>query len=479
MARQGRVKSFCSLCSDCRLTGYQVVLIQVASSTTEQSELETTLSDIAMRINSTHSTLAHQPLVFLKQDLSFVQYLALITVADALMVTSLREGMNLTSHEFIYCQDGKHGTKAHGCLILSEFTGSASLFDGHALLVNPWDYRQCAEAIHTALTMSPAEREEMWRKLLDAVLQNSTINWVKSFRDTLDKVWKEHSSRETMSVPRLSISRLEEAYRKSQRRLFILDYEGTLASWGSPTSIILTTPQRALTTLTDLTEDPKNIVYVMSSRMPEEMERLFRQVSGLGLIAENGCFVREPQRDSWIKLNEESHMKAWKPGAMGILNYFRERTEGSWIEERHCSLVFHYASAEDKATAARQASECADHINDACANQRVHAIPVEGALVVQTSDTNKATAAELVWRYAIERGKKDGYAGRPDFLLVVGDSREDEVVFRWANKLAEAKAVENVTTVTLGSRSTEAKATLTQGVTGKTTSSYYLLLLTD
>jgi trehalose 6-phosphate synthase complex regulatory subunit len=444
-----------------------VVLIQVASSTTEQIELETAISDIAMRVNSTHATLAHQPLVFLKQDLSFPQYLALITVADALIVTSLREGMNLTSHEFIYCQDGKYGPKAHGPLILSEFTGSASVFDGHALLVNPWDYRQCADAIHTALSMPPSQREEIWDKLCEAVIRNSTTSWVKSFTERLSSVWKEHSSRETMAVPRLSVTKLEDAYRVSHHRLFILDYEGTLASWGSPTSIILTTPQRALTTLADLLDDPRNVIYVMSSRMPEEMDRLFCQVSGLGLIAENGCFIREPQRESWFKLMEETETKAWKTGVMGILNYFRERTERSWIEERHCSLVFHYASAEDKVAASWQASECADHINDACANQGIHAIPVDGALVVERVDTNKSSAAELAWRYSIEGDSQEGFDGRPDFLFVVGDGREDEVVFRWANNLADAKVVENVMTVALGSRSTEAKATLTQGVTGK------------
>ncbi|KAL1998164.1 hypothetical protein VTN02DRAFT_6739 [Thermoascus thermophilus] len=457
----------------------KVVLVQVATSTTEQPELEATVSDIAMRINSTHSTLAHQPLVFLKQDLSFAQYLALITVADALMVTSLREGMNLTSHEFVYCQDGQYGGKSYGTLILSEFTGSASVFDGSAILVNPWDYRQCAEAIRTALSLSQDERKRAWTKLHDAVLQNSTANWVKSFSETLTRVWHDRSSRETAAVPRLSVDQLEASYRRSRRRLLLIDYEGTVASWGSPTSIILTTPQRAIVTLADLTEDPRNLVYVMSSRMPEEMERLFRRVAGLGLIAENGCFVREPYAEEWIKLVDEKRTREWKQGASSILGYFRERTEGSWIEERHCSLVFHYAAAEDPAVAARQASECADHINDACASQRVHAVPVEGALVVETREPNKATAAELVWRYCL-RGKRYGPNGSqngdangqkgpeslPDFLLVIGDSREDEVVFRWANKLGQARAVENVMTVTLGSQSTAAMATLTQGVTG-------------
>jgi trehalose-phosphatase len=445
----------------------KVVLIQVATSTTEQPELEATLSDIAMRINSTHSTLAHQPLVFLKQDLAFPQYLALITVADALMITSLREGMNLTSHEFVYCQDGLYGDKAYGSLILSEFTGSASVFGNHALLVNPWDYRQCAEAIHTALTRDEKQRKEVWEQMLSAVLQNSTANWVKSFQQTLTRVWNEQSSREIMAVPRLSVSRLIERYRQSKQRLMILDYEGTLASWGSPRSIILTTPQRAITTLTDLTDDPANVVYVMSSRMPEEMERLFRQVPNLGLIAENGCFVREPHADSWTHLADKVHVKAWKSSVSQILAYFHARVEGSWIEERHCSLVFHHGSAEDRHIAARLAAECAGNINDACANQGVHAIPVEGALVVETTHTNKASAAELVWKWFLAGVEKGEGALKPDFLFVAGDNREDEPVFRWANKLQTAKAVDYAMTVTLGSRSTEAKATLTQGVTGK------------
>jgi trehalose 6-phosphate synthase/phosphatase len=249
----------------------------------------------------------------------------------------------------------------------------------------------------------------------------------------------------------------------------IVDYEGTLASWGSPRSIILTTPQRAITTLTELTDDPNNVVYVMSSRMPEEMERLFRQVNNLGLIAENGCFVREPNADEWTHLADKDHIQNWKSSVAHILSYFKDRTEGSWIEVRHCSLVFHYGSADDRSVAARLAAECADHINDACKNQGVHAIPVEGALIVETTSTNKSSAAELVWRLCLEDPEKKD-AGKPDFLLIIGDNREDEPVFRWANKLQKAKAVDYAMTVTLGSRSTEAQATLTQGVTGELSS---------
>src|SRR6059058_2470707 len=140
-------------------------MIQVATSTTEQAELDATVSDIVTRINSTHASLAHQPLVFLKQDINVHQYMALLTIADALIVTSLREGLNLTSHEFIFCQDGKHSEKKHGPLILSEFTGSASVLGGYELSVNPWNYRQCANAIEKALVMKPAEKEARWLEL--------------------------------------------------------------------------------------------------------------------------------------------------------------------------------------------------------------------------------------------------------------------------------------------------------------------------
>lgn len=442
-----------------------MVLIQVALPCTDQSEPDATVSDIVTRVNSANFSLAHQPLIFLKQDISFPQYLALITMADVLMVTSLREGMNLTSHEYIHCQDGKYSNKKHGSLILSEFTGSASLFDGHTLLVNPWNYRQCAEALNTSLQLTPEQKERNWTKLNDTIMKHTTVNWFEEFVEALSKAYSEQSLRDNVSIPRLSVSDLSAKYKESSSRLFILDYEGTLASWGSPTSIVLTTPKRAIDTLNDLIENPKNIVYVMSSRMPEEMERLFARVGGLGLIAENGCYVREAHVEDWIKLVSDEKTTAWKDGVADMIRYFQERTEGSWVEHMHSSLVFHFAHAEDPQTAERHASECANHINDTCANHQVHAVVDQDALIVEPIAPNKATAACLVLD-GIQKSARASNNQGPDFLFVVGDGREDEVIFRWANEVGRQKRIKNTLTVTLGSKNTEAAATLTQGVTG-------------
>ena len=153
----------------------KVVLIQVALQTSEQNEAHGGVSDLVARINSRFSTLTYQPVVFLHtEDLSFSQYLALLTVADAFLVTSMREGMALRTHEFVVCQEGRHRP-----LILSEvcqpcnlqaissqcpqFTGSYS-YSGFrsCIAINPWDTRNTAKAIHQALTMDEDEAFSRW-----------------------------------------------------------------------------------------------------------------------------------------------------------------------------------------------------------------------------------------------------------------------------------------------------------------------------
>ena len=77
-----------------------------------------------------------QPVVLLQRDIGFDQYLALLCEADVFVVSSMREGLNLTCHEFITATEDKKSP-----LMLSEFTGSSNLLlckgEG-AILINPW-----------------------------------------------------------------------------------------------------------------------------------------------------------------------------------------------------------------------------------------------------------------------------------------------------------------------------------------------------
>jgi trehalose 6-phosphate synthase complex regulatory subunit len=220
--------------------------------------------------------------------------------------------------------------------------------------------------------------------------------------------------------------------------------------------------------LNDLLLDEQNTIYVMSGRRPEELDRLFRRVPNLGLIAENGCFLKDCGSDSWTEMSDADQISSWKESVKSIMTYYLERTPGATIEERRCSLIFHYKSADDYDSAARQASDCASHVNDACEEQRVHAIPMDGSIVVEPIDWTKSTAAAKIFDDLRQHMASDEQHKSPvDFLMVVGDGREDEKVFKWANSLGEEKVVQEVITVSLGSRNTEATATLTQGVSGK------------
>jgi trehalose-phosphatase len=376
-----------------------------------------------------------------------------------MVITSLREGMNLSAHEFVICQDGAHSSKKHSPLILSEFTGSSSIFEGAELAVNPWHYQGIADAFKQALEMSEDEKATRYMKLRSNVLHHTGDYWVMNLTSKLDSVFEEQFRRDNMSIPRLSTSNLIKDYELTKNRLFLLDYEGTLANYGSVNNTVITNVDKVIDILSDILNDKKNAVYVMSGRKVEELEVAFNRLPSLGLIAENGCFVRDGGSDEWTQFPDEDKTQTWKKSIKDILQYYVERVEGSWVEERQCSLIFHYGSKADD-SASRQAGECANQINDASASQRVRAIPTKDSVIIEPADYDKSTAAQHIF---------DRYPGsdRPEFLFVAGNDRDDEIVFKWGQEQKDSWKIRCVTTVTVGERNSLASATLPTGTTGK------------
>ena len=391
------------------------------------------------------------------------------------MITSLREGMNLSCHEYVVCQDGKHTNKKYGPAVLSEFTGSSSIFGGNELAVNPWDYRKCAEAIKVALEMDAAEKERRYLKMREVVMRRTAENWLTSLTTHLAEVHDEQYKSDTMTVPRLAFPQLFEKYKKASQRLFLFGYEGALTPFGSVTQTVLLSPQQVTDVLADLMADERNIVYVMSGRTLSELELIFGRNHGIGLIAENGCFLREAGTDEWITFADQERTAKWMEAVKSILQYYVERVEGSWIEERLCSLVFHYpacganASADGDGVADRRAGDCANHINDACEQQRVRAVPTKGCVVVEPIDWDKSTAAAYIVRELTH-----GETVPLDFLFVAGNGRDDEVVFHWAQGPRDRGLVADVTTVSIGRRNTAAVASLPQGSRGASATTFPL-----
>lgn len=468
MARKCKVKPFRS--SEPPYSNHikQVVLIQVASSASELPELQAQVSKIAMRINSIYSTLTHQPLVLLQQDISYSQFLALLSVAEIYMVTNLREGMNLTSHDFIHCQDGALTSQRHGSLILSEFVGSASIFHDHELLVNPWDYQQCADAINTALEMSPEHKQRNWEFLLTLKSPHTALAWYTSLQAALSEVHSLQVSRETTHVSPLSLPDLQESYRATSNRVFFLEDE---ALFGADESQSLPT-NKVSHLLETLLQDPKNTIFLTSNRSPDQLDQTITSMNttAIGLIAENGSFTKGPGTTHWEAQVNETQLRDWTTGITKMMSYFRDRTEGSILETRRCTLSFRYDHALDMEVAARQASELADQINGIRGGEEtIRVVRDVYAISVEPLHASKAVAATALLRVL-------PVAMNLDFVFVVGSKRADESLFRWANRLALlthrqelgscliGEKIIRVTTVTVGTHVTEAKAVLPVGL---------------
>ncbi|KAJ3096221.1 threalose-6-phosphate phosphatase [Phlyctochytrium planicorne] len=389
----------------------KVVLIQVTSPPQRESpKLESKVSELVSRINGSFGSLEFAPVHHYHQHLDQDEYFALLSVADIGLITSVRDGMNTTSHEFVVCQQENHGP-----LILSEFTGTAGSLSA-AMLVNPWDYLGVANAINEALIMTKEDKQNKHQQLYSHVTSRTAEFWAKSFLKEVLKVSKIPD--QSNPTPVLDFDHISERYRTSKKRLLMFDYDGTLTPIRKTPNAAVPSPEM-LQYLTVLAQDPDNYIFVISGRDQACLDNWLGHIPNLGLSAEHGCFIKYPEDGKWVNLSEEIDL-SWKSKVTEIFSYYTERTQGSFIEHKRCAITWHYRLA-DPDYGSFQAKECQNHLEDAILSK----LPVEVLigkknLEVRPVSINKG---EIVKRLV---------ASRPglDFVFCVGDDKTDEDMFR-------------------------------------------------
>ena len=137
------------------------------------------LEGLIGRINGRFGTPTWTPIHYMYRSVPTDVVLALCRAADVLLVTPLRDGMNLVAKEFAASRVDEDGV-----LILSEFAGAADELTD-AVIVNPYDVDGTAEAIHLALTMEPAERRRRMRGLRAKVAAYDIHKWAAEFLEQL------------------------------------------------------------------------------------------------------------------------------------------------------------------------------------------------------------------------------------------------------------------------------------------------------
>jgi trehalose 6-phosphate synthase len=179
-----RLKAFGELLGDGSLSVEDVTLVQVASPSRERVEAYMQLRDeielTVGRINGDHDTMGHTAIRYLHQAYPREEMVALYLAADVMLVTALRDGMNLVAKEYVATR-----TDNRGVLVLSEFAGAADEL-GSALLINPHDIDGVKDAIRRAIDMPAAEQGRRMRALRRRVIEHDVEDWSRSFLTALD-----------------------------------------------------------------------------------------------------------------------------------------------------------------------------------------------------------------------------------------------------------------------------------------------------
>jgi alpha,alpha-trehalose-phosphate synthase [UDP-forming] len=192
-----RLNAYGELLNEGRFAPSEAVLVQVASPSRERIEHYRQLRDevevAVARINGEHEELGSAPIHYLHQTYPREEMAALYLAADVMLVTALRDGMNLVAKEYIACRQDETGA-----LVLSEFTGAADELTS-ALLVNPHDIEGLKKAIERAAHLPEAEARRRMRAMRRRVREHNVQHWAESFLDAMHQAPAERSAPATGS----------------------------------------------------------------------------------------------------------------------------------------------------------------------------------------------------------------------------------------------------------------------------------------
>ncbi|OVA14303.1 Glycosyl transferase [Macleaya cordata] len=411
----------------------QVVLLQIAVPTRtdvpEYQKLTSQVHEIVGRINGRFGTLTAVPIHHLDRSLDFHALCALYAITDVALVTSLRDGMNLVSYEFVACQGSKKGV-----LILSEFAGAAQSLGAGAILVNPWNITEVASSISYALNMPADEREKRHQHNFMHVTTHKSQDWAEMFVSELNDTIIENQLRKKQVPPQFPIKVAVERYHQSRNRLLILGFNATLTE-------PVDTPGRRggdqikemelklhpdlKEPLAILSNDRKTTIVILSGSYRSALDDNFGEYN-MWLAAENGMFLRVTKGE-WMTTMPEHLNMDWVDSVKHVFEYFTERTPRSHFELRETSLVWNYKYA-DVEFGRLQARDLLQHLwTGPISNTSVDVVQGSRSVEVRSSGITKGAAIDRILGEIVH----SKHMVRPiDYVLCIGHfTGKDEDVY--------------------------------------------------
>ena len=386
---------------------FVMLVVPSRDSVDQYLELKHEVETLVGEVNGAQGGFDWAPIQYLYRSLSFGALTALYQRADVALITPLRDGMNLVAKEYIASKE----RNPCGVLVLSEMAGASNeLID--AIIVNPQDSDELVRALHLALNMSSEEQEARLRKMQERLRKYNVGNWASAFMKDLNQLTVEHDNYRVNLVTEQVTEEIVAAYQKAERRLLMLDYDGTLMGFHvDPLAVI--PDAELLDALSVLAKAERNTLIINSGRDHNTLEEWLGPL-GIDMAAEHGVWRRRSGR--WQQAPGMTN--AWKVKVMEVLDAMVERTPGSFVEEKEYSLAWHYRKA-DKDLGAKRVREFREVLSYLTANLDLQVLEGHKVVEIKNAGVNKGKAA-ATW---IEESDFD-------FAITIGDDHTDEDTFR-------------------------------------------------
>ncbi len=387
----------------------KLLMIAVPSRTGVQAyqELRDEIEMTVSRINGTYGTVDWAPISYQFQNRPFSEVVALYAKAEIMLVTPIRDGMNLVAKEYVASKKRRPGV-----LILSEMAGAIDEMP-EALSINPNNAVSVANAIHDALVMPVREQNKRLHAMQERLEVATVQNWGMEFMDDLSTIAKGSGPSKRKLSP-TARQRLSTRYQTAEHRLIILDYDGTLRNFVKTPSPIAAAPTlRIRRILKQLTDQPNTTVAIVSGRPRRALSSWFVGLPVV-LAAEHGAWKRYDKK--WQQV--DSDFKKDKKRIREVMEKYTERTGGSQIEEKDHALVWHYTNVEPD-IAYKRATELRRELSELLEGEEIAVHEGRNIVEVKPSFIAKSNVVrELKQRYP------------SDFILCAGDDYTDEDMFR-------------------------------------------------
>ncbi|XP_052178133.1 probable alpha,alpha-trehalose-phosphate synthase [UDP-forming] 7 isoform X2 [Diospyros lotus] len=293
----------------------RAVLVQIANPPRGKGigldEIQAEIHESCKRINEEFGKPGYEPIIFIDRPVSISERITYYSIAECVVVTAVRDGMNLTPYEYIVSRQGissaESGPDLSGpkksMLVVSEFIGCSPSLSG-AIRVNPWNIEATAEAMNEAISTDEAEKQLRHEKHYRYVSTHDVSYWSRSFLQDMERTCADHFRRRCWGIGlgfgfrvvaldpsfrKLSIDAIVSDYERARNRAILLDYDGTMM----PQNSINKTPSAVvILILNRLCGDPKNRVFIVSGRGRDSLSQWFSPCTKLGIAAEHGYFLR-------------------------------------------------------------------------------------------------------------------------------------------------------------------------------------------